>query len=192
MLTLHLNRFQNFQRMNFKEQKIKGLYLLNNFVAKDTRGAFIKTFNSESFKHLGFAESFRESYYSKSHKNVIRGMHFQIPPFDHHKLVYVTHGQILDVVLDLRKSSNTFGEVLSFILNEEESSLLIPKGCAHGFLTLSDTATVVYNVTTVYNQSADSGIRWNSFGFNWDISDPIISARDLEFPLFKKENNYFS
>lgn len=170
--------------IRFIEQSIQGVFLVENFVAIDERGFFVKTIAASKLESMGFQHPFRESYYSKSYKNVIRGMHFQIPPYDHDKLVYVTEGNILDVVLDLRVSSPSYGKHIYFNLLAFGSSVLVPKGCAHGFLTLSETATVVYNVTSEYAPTADKGILWNSFGFNWGVKDPIISDRDKSFPGF--------
>ena len=119
-------------------------------------------------------------------------MHLQLPPHEHIKLVYVTHGEILDVILDLRKNSNTFGEYLTIPITSYSNSLYIPKGCAHGFLTVSEEATVVYNVSTVYNPQADTGIKWDSFGFDWfGVRDPILSERDHNFVNFKDFNSPF-
>ena len=154
---------------------------MENFSARDERGLFVKTFHADWLSSEGISLSFRESYYSQSHKQVIRGMHFQAPPHDHEKLVYVTSGEILDVILDLRTAEPTYGQCFTIRLSEFGSSVLIPKGCAHGFLTLSDSATVVYNVTTEYNPQADQGIRWDSFGFSWPVTTPILSARDKTF-----------
>lgn len=167
--------------ISFTSLGIEGAYIVENFVAKDARGIFIKSFHEEKLKQIGFTDSFKESYYSQSVKNVIRGMHFQKPPHDHEKLVYVTEGTILDVILDLRLESNTFLQYTIVELTAFGSSVFIPKGCAHGFATLSDTATVVYNVSSVYNAVSDSGILWNSFGFNWPIPNPILSERDQSF-----------
>ena len=170
--------------MNFKELNIGGVFEVDNFFVEDNRGFFVKTFHHEAFKKIGFEGLFEESYYSKSFKNVIRGMHFQLPPHEHEKLVYVTEGSILDVILDLRKESKTYGQFISIVLNENEKSVFIPKGCAHGFLTQSPSATVVYNVTTVYNKDSDAGILWNSFDFNWHLENPTLSSRDQSFTKF--------
>jgi len=170
--------------IRFIEQFIQGVFLVDNFIAKDARGLFVKTISASKLESISFQHSFKESYYSISYRNVIRGMHFQTPPYDHDKLVYVTDGNILDVVLDIRKSSPTYGKYISFNLSAFGSSVIVPKGCAHGFLTLSETATVVYNVTSEYAPTADNGILWNSFGFNWGVKDPIISERDNSFPEF--------
>ena len=170
--------------ISFNTTEIKDVFVIDNFHSEDVRGTFVKTYNSEKLEEAGFDGIFRESYYSRSYKNVIRGMHFQTPPHDHEKLVYVTEGVIIDVVLDLRRNSNTFGRSISVKLTEFGRSVFIPKGCAHGFLTLSDTAIVVYMVSSVYNQSSDSGILWNSFGFDWGLTSPVLSERDKSFQAF--------
>lgn len=177
--------------MNIENLGIEGCYLIQNFVAHDNRGCFVKTFHEENFRNEKLQTEFRESYYSLSKKNVIRGMHFQIPPYEHDKLVYVTQGEILDVVLDIRKASATYGKYISVKLNAFNYSIYIPKGCAHGFLTISEEATVVYNVSTVYNPSADGGILWNSFEFDWLNNNSIISERDKSFQSFKEFNSPF-
>jgi dTDP-4-dehydrorhamnose 3,5-epimerase len=177
--------------LNFFSQSISGLYLVENFTAVDSRGTFIKTIHEQKLEEIGFNDKFRESYYSLSHKDVIRGMHFQTQPCDHEKLVYVTSGQILDVILDLRKDSKTYGECVAIELNQFKNSVFIPRGCAHGFLTLSPEATVIYNVSTVYNSDADSGILWDSFGFNWPVVNPILSERDKSFMPLNDYNSSF-
>ena len=177
--------------MNFESLEIEGAFLVHNFFAEDYRGSFVKTFHIEEFKKIGFQGSFEESYYSKSFKNVIRGMHFQLPPNDHEKLVYVSDGSILDVVLDLRRESVTYGKHVSVRLDAFGNSIFIPKGCAHGFLTISENATVIYNVTTVYNKEADAGILWNSFGMNWKVDAPILSQRDINFSQFSNFKSPF-
>lgn len=168
---------------------IPGVLLIENFAAADERGIFVKTFHEEQFLKMGVNCNFTESYYSVSKQNVIRGMHFQMPPHQHDKLVYVTAGKILDVVLDLRTGSGTYGQYITAELEAGGNSIFIPGGCAHGFLTLSTSATVVYNVTSVYNAAADNGIKYNSFGFNWPVHQPVISARDNTFTGF---NNFKS
>ena len=167
--------------ISFDTTGIKNVFVINNFHAKDERGIFVKTYHADKLTEIGFHDNFKESYYSVSYKNVIRGMHFQAPPYDHEKLVYVTSGNILDVVLDLRRNSPTFAKSVAVPLTEFGASVFIPKGCAHGFLTLSDTATVVYMVSSVYNSTSDSGVLWNSFDFDWPIEKPILSERDKSF-----------
>ena len=160
------------------------LYIIEHLIHKDERGSFIKSFNESSFKEIGIPNiKVRERYFSQSHKNVIRGMHFQTPPFEHLKIVTVVQGQIIDVVLDLRKKSETYGKCYSIQLPIGKS-IIIPPGFAHGFMALEDNSTVEYNQTTEYSPEHDAGILYTSFGFDWNISNPIISTRDLAFPSF--------
>lgn len=109
-------------------------------------------------------------------------MHFQLPPYEHTKLVYLNSGKILDVVLDIRKTSKTFGQHFSIQMNIENPTLIyIPVGCAHGFLSLEDNSMVSYLQTSVYNKDFDTGILWNSFGMEWKTENPIVSDRDNSF-----------
>jgi dTDP-4-dehydrorhamnose 3,5-epimerase len=178
--------------MEIIETGLVGLYLVKQKVFEDHRGSFIKTYNKDQFFDLGIELEIRERYFSISHKNVIRGMHFQIPPYDHVKLVSVMQGSIFDVVLDLRKNSQTYGEYFHIILNAKDGvAIYIPKGFAHGFLALENNSLIEYNQSTVYNQSSDTGIRYDSFGIDWGIASPIMSSRDLNFIEFKKFNTPF-
>jgi len=174
------------------ETEIEGLYIIQHKVFKDDRGLFVKTYNQSSFDTLNMDVGIKERYYSVSHKNVLRGMHFQTPPNDHIKLVTVLQGAIMDVVLDIRKSSLTFGKYFSVILNSiEGKTIYIPKGFAHGFLAMEDNTIVEYNQTTEYFPKSDKGIRYDSFGFDWQISKIIVSKRDLNFPEFTNFNSPF-
>jgi len=178
--------------MKVERTEIEGAYIITNFNAKDDRGLFVKTFNSNSFKENILDFKIRESYYSVSNKNVIRGMHFQLPPNAHEKLVYVPKGAILDVVVDLRKESGTYLKNISVELTESNyKSICIPKGCAHGFKALEDNTITVYNVATEYNPSSDKGIHYDSFGFDWKVEKPIISKRDLLFESVNVFNSPF-
>ena len=165
-----------------EETALEGVYIINNFNAIDNRGLFAKTFNKNYFNENDLDFEIRESYYSISNKNVIRGMHFQLPPNDHEKLVYVPKGSIIDVVIDLRKESKTFKQFISVDLSEEnKKSIFIPKGLAHGFKSLKNDTITVYNVSTEYNDKSDQGITYNSFGYNWNVKDPLLSDRDKTF-----------
>ncbi|ATA84873.1 dTDP-4-dehydrorhamnose 3,5-epimerase family protein [Capnocytophaga sputigena] len=162
---------------------IEGVYIIENFNAFDDRGLFVKTFNTDFLNQKGIDFQINESYYSISNKNVIRGMHFQLPPDDHQKLVYVISGSVIDVVLDLRKESKTYKQYISIELSDKNhKSVYIPKGLAHGFKSLENNTIMMYNVGTTYNPTSDAGIHYNSFGFNWDLEKPILSTRDLSFP----------
>ena len=168
--------------MTIDKTIIEGVFIINNFNVHDERGLFVKTFNKKGFQLNGINFEVKESYYSISKKDVIRGMHFQLPPHDHEKLVYVPKGSVLDVVLDLRKMSKTYKQHISVNLSSSnKKSIFIPKGCAHGFKSLEDNTITNYCVSTEYNSSADAGIRFNSFGFNWQNEGPIISERDDSF-----------
>ncbi len=171
--------------MKFFPGSIPGVFLIEPFCHSDERGSFVKTFHENEFMEHGLEVAFKESFYSISKKGVIRGMHFQLPPHEHSKLVFCTVGEVLDVVLDLRKDSPSYGHFESFQLNENNRSMVyIPKGCAHGFLAMSDLATVYYNTSTVHHPASDTGIRYDSFGFSWPEGDKVLSDRDLSFKSF--------
>lgn len=164
---------------------LEAVFQIRPFFMEDERGTFIKTFHAERFAELGLPTIWREEYYSSSRKGVIRGMHFQTPPHDHEKLVYCMLGRVLDVVVDLRKDSQTYGRHLAIELDAERGhGLMIPKGMAHGFLALTDDVLMAYKVTTEYAPANDAGIRWDSLGLDWGIEKPIVSERDRAHPPF--------
>ena len=168
--------------MEFYNQDIFGVKLIKFNKLNDNRGIFCKIYNEDIFEANGINIDIKESYYSISEKNVIRGMHFQIPPYDHDKLVYVANGKVLDVVLDIRKFSSTYKKFISIELSDENGlALFIPKGCAHGFKSLTNNTMMVYNVSTVYSPQCDCGIKYDSFGMDWNVENPIISKRDASF-----------
>lgn len=164
---------------------IHDVYVIEQTVTKDNRGSFVKNFQRSLFEEHDLECDFKESYYTKSHEGVIRGMHFQIPPHDHAKLITVISGTIIDVVLDIRKSSKTYGRHFEIELSgENRKSLYIPSGFAHGFGVLSDVAIACYQVTSEHKPDHDKGILFDSFGFSWPISNPALSERDSAFPAF--------
>lgn len=172
--------------MTIEKTPFSGLYILENNVFKDERGSFMKPFSRAFFMENWLTFGFSEFYYSVNRKNVLRGMHFQLPPADCDKLVYVSSGRIMDVVLDLRKDSGTFGKAFSIELDAENGRyLFIPKGFAHGFLSLEDGTICNYAQTAPYDRELDSGIDAFSFGFDWGADSPIRSGRDLTFPELK-------
>ena len=165
--------------MLLKRYLAEGLLEYKAHTATDDRGEFVKIFSQDAFGEVQFSSGIRESFFTTSKKNVLRGMHFQTPPYDHEKIVCCTAGSILDVVVDLRKASDSYRQCFSLCLNEKDRNCLsIPKGFAHGFLVLSDWATVLYHVTSVHNKEADSGVHWASIGFDWPVSRPVVSERD--------------
>jgi dTDP-4-dehydrorhamnose 3,5-epimerase/CDP-3, 6-dideoxy-D-glycero-D-glycero-4-hexulose-5-epimerase len=178
--------------MKIIETSISGLKILEPKIFEDSRGKFIKTFTNYFFKEHNLDIDIKETYYSISHKDVIRGMHFQTPPHEHMKLVYVPAGKILDVVLDIRKNSSTFGQHFSCELSSENAKvLIIPKGLAHGFKSLHDNTNVTYMQTTCYAPHNDGGIKYDSFGFDWQCRNPQLSQRDFSFPTFKEFDSPF-
>jgi dTDP-4-dehydrorhamnose 3,5-epimerase len=172
--------------------KIPGCFELLPKLQYDARGVFVKTFHAPTFKKFGLATSFKEQYYSISKKNVIRGLHFQTPPYDHAKLIYCTNGEVIDVALDLRIGSPYYGKHISIILNAKKCNMIyIPSGFAHGFCSLSNTSTLVYNTTTVYDSNKDTGVRWDTAGISWPIKKPNLSNKDLQLQDFKNFNSPF-
>lgn len=161
-----------------ERELLASCYILKFSPMEDRRGVFAKVFNSSMFDELGVNFEINEQYYSSSRKNVVRGMHFQMPPYEHDKLVTCISGTVIDVLLDLRKGSN-YGSVASTILNGGDGrNVFIPRGVAHGFISKTEGAIMLYSASSVYVPMADSGILWDSFGFDWGGVDPIISERD--------------
>lgn len=165
--------------------ELQGCLEVRPFFAQDDRGTFVKTFHAHQFAEAGLPVNWREEFYSSSRRGVIRGMHFQQPQDDHEKLVFCVQGRVLDVVVDLRLASPTFGRHVAIELDAERGhGLYIPKGMAHGFLALTEGVLMTYKVTSVYAPESDAGIRWDSFGFDWGVDQPIVSARDRAHPTF--------
>lgn len=178
--------------MNLLKTPIEGVKIFEPRVFEDARGSFIKTYNSDFFHSNGLNLSIHETYYSISHKGVIRGMHFQTPPHDHIKIVYVPHGRITDVVLDIRKNSPTYGDYFAVELSAENGKILIiPKGLAHGFKSLENNTNVTYMQTSCYAPNHDYGIHYDSFGFEWETANPQLSDRDLSFPPLNSFSSTF-
>ena len=178
--------------MKIRKTNIEGLFVIDLFHAKDNRGGFVKTFHKASFEEHGLNTQFEESFYSKNNKGVIRGMHFQTPPHDHDKLVYCTNGSLIDVILDIRKDSPTYGKYASIELTGENNrAVYIPKGMAHGFESLENHTMMTYLTSTMHQPSHDQGINYDSFGKTWDSKNPIINQRDLEWPTLEEYNSPF-
>ncbi|MDF1683514.1 MAG: dTDP-4-dehydrorhamnose 3,5-epimerase family protein [Legionellaceae bacterium] len=164
-------------------------------ILKDNRGAFVKTFHDELYQAQGIdALDFKEEYFSVSYQNVLRGLHFHLPPYDHAKLVYCIRGEVRDILFDMRHGSPMYGEAISIDLTEKKHNVLyVPSGVAHGFLTLSDQAMMVYKTTTVHQPQYDYGIHWTSCRELWRINqEPIISDRDKTHELFDEFQSPFN
>jgi dTDP-4-dehydrorhamnose 3,5-epimerase len=169
-----------------------GLVILQPRVFTDHRGLFVKTFHEPLFRKLGIPFQPREEFYSISARHVLRGMHFQRPPEAHAKLVYCLSGRVLDVALDLRRQSATYGRAFARELHPANRELLfLPAGFAHGFLALEDNSLVVYLTDTVHSPAHDAGIAWDSFGFDWPVANPILSERDRKFPAWSEFDSPF-
>lgn len=161
---------------------LAGAFVIDMPAFYDDRGGFVKTFHETTLAEQGILFELKESYFSVSKKDVIRGMHFQTPPHQHAKIVFCPQGAILDVVIDLRAASPTYGQYYTQELSaENHKAYYIPEGFAHGFKSLTDDAITYYLVSSEYSKEHDTGILYNSFGFDWGVDNPVISARDLTF-----------
>lgn len=168
---------------DLKPSNLAGCFELQPKAFQDARGRFVKVFHEQAFAAQGLETNFTEEYYSVSYKNVIRGMHFQLPPMDHVKMVYCVEGEVMDAVVDLRVGSPTYGQYALFDLSATKAnSIYIPKGMAHGFCVRSEQAIMVYKVSTIYSPAHDGGILWNSASIPWPITQSILSTRDESFP----------
>jgi dTDP-4-dehydrorhamnose 3,5-epimerase len=175
-----------------RETKIPGCLEITTQCFEDERGTFVKLFNETSGKHY-IPEPFAEEFYSVSKRRVLRGLHFQMPPLDLTKLVACLVGEVLDVVVDLRRGSPTYGQYETKLLSESSGTMLfLPTGLAHGFYVTSETALLLYKVNKVHSPAHDSGIHWKSRQIPWPDADPILSARDRMFPTFDEFQSPFT
>lgn len=174
--------------MELVSEPLPGVKVLRPFVFEDGRGCFVKPFHEGQLAQHGIAMVVREEFFSVSAAGVLRGMHFQVPPHAHQKLVYCVSGRVLDVVLDLRKGAPTYGQSAAFELSGTNRHVVhIPVGFAHGFLSLEEDSCLVYKTDAVHAPESDGGVMWDSFGFDWPLGglEPVISPRDLSHPLFR-------
>ena len=172
----------------FKQLKIPHVISITPHLFNDERGYFFENFNHFAFKQDNIDLNFIQENFSKSKKNVIRGLHFQKNPKAQAKLVTAVSGEIFDVAVDLRKNSPTFGKWVSEILSEiNHKSLYIPEGFAHGFCVLSDEADVFYKVNNEYSPENERGIIWNDpeININWPIDVPVLHNKDSGLPLLQ-------
>lgn len=174
--------------MDIKSTPIEGLLIIEPQVFTDPRGYFYESYNKEKFVSAGINIEFVQDNQSLSQKGIVRGLHFQAPPFDQGKLVRVIQGAVLDVAVDIRKNSPTYGQNFSIELSAQNRTMFyIPPGFAHGFETLEDNTIFLYKCTDVYNKQSEGGLLWNDaeLGIKWQSSDPLISEKDKILPLFK-------
>ena len=190
--------------MKFKkvETGIKDLFIIEPQIFEDSRGFFLESYNYNTFKEIGIDNIFVQDNHSKSLKGVLRGLHFQKDEYSQAKLISILRGSILDIVVDLRENSETFGECFSIELNEKDKRMLfIPKYFAHGYLTLEDNTEIFYKCDNFYNPKSEAGIMWNDRDLNieWNFkkygineNELIISEKDkknMSFKEYKKINN---
>ena len=181
--------------MEFKKTKLKDVWLIKPDVFRDKRGFFLESYSKKEFERHNINIDFVQDNHSFSNKaGVLRGLHFQNSPFAQAKLVRVTKGSVYDVIIDLRKKSLTFGQWQGFNLSAKNFlMLLIPRGFAHGFVTLEDKTEFMYKCDEFYHPEADSGIIWNdpSLKINWPIKKPILSEKDAKLGFFKNLKKLF-
>lgn len=180
--------------MNVLEEPMRGVRRLSLPSFRDARGEFIKSFHVTDLMEIGMEMNVRESFYSVSAKNVLRGMHFQIPPFDSTKLVTCVTGRLLDVLVDLRKDEATFGSSWQTVLSaDNREAVWIPTGIAHGFLSLADNTCMAYLTDQEHAPQHDAGIRWDSFGFDWPcrVEELNMSDRDKAHPTLGEFHSPF-
>jgi dTDP-4-dehydrorhamnose 3,5-epimerase len=179
--------------MELTKTKIPGCFEIHHQVRTDHRGKLVKAFSEESFREMGLHTNFPEVYYSVSDKNVLRGLHFQMPSEHHIKIVLCLQGALLDAVVDLRVGSPTFGQHILIELNSDKSNMLyVPEGCAHGFYTLTKNTIFLNQTSTVYSQEHDMGIHWNSCGIEWPTKNPVLSKKDTNAIDFGSFNSPFT
>lgn len=183
--------------MKFTNTKISDVIIIEPKVYEDGRGYFFESYNQKKFEEVVGKISFVQDNESKSSKGVLRGLHFQKPPFAQAKLVRCIEGRVIDVVVDIRKESPTYGMHVSVELSaENKKQLFVPRGFAHGFLVLSNSATFTYKVDNTYAPDHDAGIRWNDKELNiqWGMKDSqiIVSKKDAELPFVSKFKSPFT
>lgn len=190
----------DFTECTYGENVIEGLFEVRPKIFGDARGYFFESYSERDFFDAGIKTQFVQDNESSSVRGVLRGLHFQTR-YPQAKLVRVVAGKVFDVAVDLRNESPTFGKWHGVILDgEKKNQFYIPRGFAHGFYVMSETATFTYKCDNFYDPSGESGIIWNdaSIGVNWNFSDgdastpPILSEKDMRLPSFDKNRKYFS
>ena len=180
--------------MKVQQTGFEGLYIIQPSVFEDKRGYFFESWNQQKFRDQGLDFKFVQDNQSMSAANVLRGLHFQVPPWEQGKLVQVTQGSALDVVVDLRKDQPTFGQNYKLVLSSREKNMLwIPPGFAHGFLTLEDNTVFFYKCTQLYNKESERAILWNDpqLNIDWGIENPVVSEKDKSAMNFRDFNSPF-
>jgi dTDP-4-dehydrorhamnose 3,5-epimerase len=181
--------------MTFTETKLRGVWELDPLVHEDKRGFFLESFSARDMEVRGLPAHFVQDNHARSlAAGVLRGLHFQEPPFAQCKLVRVVRGSAYDVVVDLRRQSPTFGTWLGLTLSEENKKMLfVPRGFAHGYCTMAPDTEFLYKVDAYYAPQHDAGIRWNDpdIGVAWPVANPVISDKDGRLPFLKNIESPF-
>lgn len=182
--------------MGFKKiaTAIEDLWIIEPDVFGDARGYFKEAYNRASFEAIGLKMDFKQDNLSFSRKGTLRGLHFQAPPHAQGKLVSVVSGEVLDVAVDIRKGSPTYGQHVAVLLSGENHKMFyVPPGFAHGFLVLSEVCYFSYKCTEVYNKGAEGGLMWNdpSLDIQWKYENPLISEKDGFYTPFKEFESPF-
>jgi dTDP-4-dehydrorhamnose 3,5-epimerase len=174
--------------MNVKEAKIKGVLILEPDVFRDERGFFLETWNKERYEKIGIRYSFVQDNISFSKKGILRGLHFQYPQ-PQGKLIQVLSGEVIDIAVDIRIGSPTYGQWHSEILSDTNlKQMFVPPGFAHGYCVMSESAIFSYKCTDFYNPATEHGIIWNDpeLKIDWSIKEPVLSPKDAKYPRLKE------
>ena len=174
--------------MTFNKTIIEGVYTIKLNPFYDIRGELLKPFAKKEYQQnlpKNINLDIKETWFTKSKINVIRAMHLQVGKNACDKIVTIIQGRVHDVILDIRKESSTYGKVFDIVLDEKSPvALYIPVGCAHGYKVLQDNSIVMYMANKIHSAKDDIGIRYDSFGFDWNIENPVLSEKDKNLPLF--------
>ena len=180
--------------MELIETGIESLLIVKSQVFHDSRGFFFEGYNKKSWAKAGLDLDIVQTNISESQAGVVRGLHFQNPPYAQGKLIRVLKGAVLDVAVDIRKNSKSYGQYFAIELNEEnKNALWVPPGFAHGFKTLKDNTLFYYDCTGPYHKESEGSLLWNDpdLNINWEIENPILSEKDAGAPLFKDFKTQF-
>ena len=162
-----------------------GVLQLNTRLFHDHRGTLAKTYHAQEWNRAGIPEDFVESFVTISDRNVLRGLHFQLPPVDHAKVVWCITGKVFDVAVDLRRDSPSYARHIAVELDSQSGDgICIASGYAHGFCVLEAPATLLYMTTSLHDPECDTGIHWNSCGIRWPLQQPVVSEKDVSESLF--------
>ncbi|MBB5058781.1 dTDP-4-dehydrorhamnose 3,5-epimerase [Granulicella aggregans] len=182
-----------YPKIDFVATPLDGCFEIRPTVVSDRRGFFAKVFHKPLWQKHGLCTEFQEEYLTYSVRDTLRGLHFQVPPMQHAKVVLCARGEVFDVALDLRRDSPTYGQHAVINLSgTAANAVYLPPGFAHGFCVTSDEALLYYKQSSVYSPAHDGGIRWDSAKIPWPVNDPILSERDKVFQTLSEFESPFS